>query len=244
MSLKTRLLRTWDYVETIGQAKDRSEVEAGLLKVASDFGFTAIFGGIVPETGIDRPEIDAHILLQTVPAEWAERYDNERYVFRDPVVQRAKIDRQPFSWSDSYESCPCRQDVELIRGEASTFGLREGYVIPIALLDDSVSAVSFGGNHVEIGDEGRAALSFATNYAIGHLLQQKSEQARFSASLTSREFDCLAWAAEGKTDWEISVILGISKSTVVKHLLSARDKLGAVNKAHAIAMALRDRLIR
>ncbi|VVB50242.1 LuxR family transcriptional regulator (fragment) (plasmid) [Beijerinckiaceae bacterium RH AL1] len=117
-------------------------------------------------------------------------------------------------------------------------------MISVTLLDDSVSAVSFGGGHIEISEEERAALGFATNYAIGRLLQLRSDQGEPAGDLTPREFDCLLWAAEGKTDWETSVILGISKSTVVKHLLSARDKLGAVNKAHAIATALRDKLIR
>jgi LuxR family quorum sensing-dependent transcriptional regulator len=52
------------------------------------------------------------------------------------------------------------------------------------------------------------------------------------------------WAGEGKTNWEISAILGISKSTVTKHIMAAREKLGAVSKAHAIATAIRTKLLR
>ena len=62
--------------------------------------------------------------------------------------------------------------------------------------------------------------------------------------ITAREHECLLWAGEGKTDWEISIILGISRSTVVKHVGSARRKLGATNKAHAIALAIRIQLLR
>nr|WP_244613872.1 helix-turn-helix domain-containing protein [Nitrobacter winogradskyi] len=51
--------------------------------------------------------------------------------------------------------------------------------------------------------------------------------------MTPREWDCLLWAGEGKTDWEISVIPGISRSTVTKHIMAARAKLGAV-KAHSL----------
>lgn len=244
MSLQKQLRRTWDYVETIGQAEDKSGVQAALLNVASQFGLTTVFGGLVPTERLSRPEIDARILLQHFPPEWAQRYSAEGYLLRDPIFQRLQVDRNPFSWSEAYDSCDRPGDVELIQGEASAFGLREGYVISVTLLDDSVSAVSFGGGHIEISEEERAALGFATNYAIGRLLQLRSDQGEPAGDLTPREFDCLLWAAEGKTDWETSVILGISKSTVVKHLLSARDKLGAVNKAHAIATALRDKLIR
>jgi LuxR family transcriptional regulator, quorum-sensing system regulator BjaR1 len=244
MSLQKHIRKTWNYVETIGQAEDKSGVQAALLNVASQFGLTTVFGGLVPTERLSWPEIDARILLQHFPTEWAQRYSAEGYILRDPIVQRLQVDRNPFSWSEAYDSCDRPGDVELIQGEASAFGLREGYVISVTLLDDSVSAVSFGGNHIEISHEERAALGFATNFAIGRLLQLRSDQAKSGDDLTPREFDCLLWAAEGKTDWEISVILGISKSTVVKHLLSARDKLGAVNKAHAIAMALREKLIR
>src|SRR3569832_66804 len=53
--------------------------------------------------------------------------------------------------------------------------------------------------------------------------------------LTRRERDCLAFVAEGKSDWEISVILGISQATAKFHVDNARRKLGATNRAHAVA---------
>jgi LuxR family transcriptional regulator, quorum-sensing system regulator BjaR1 len=53
--------------------------------------------------------------------------------------------------------------------------------------------------------------------------------------LTPRERDCLSFVAEGKSDWEISAILGISQSTAKFHVDNARKKLGAVNRTHAIA---------
>ena len=67
-------------------------------------------------------------------------------------------------------------DVELIQGEASSFGLRVGYVIPVTLLDDGVGAVPIGGRHIEIGYKERAALGFASGYAIGKFLQLRSDQ--------------------------------------------------------------------
>jgi DNA-binding CsgD family transcriptional regulator len=53
--------------------------------------------------------------------------------------------------------------------------------------------------------------------------------------LTERERDCLAFVAEGKTDWEIARLLGISEATTRFHLNNARRKLGAVNRAQAVA---------
>lgn len=57
-------------------------------------------------------------------------------------------------------------------------------------------------------------------------------------SLTARERDALSWVAEGKSDWEIAVILGLSETTVRFHVDNARKKLGAVNRAQAVARLL------
>jgi LuxR family quorum sensing-dependent transcriptional regulator len=51
--------------------------------------------------------------------------------------------------------------------------------------------------------------------------------------------ECLKWAADGKTEWEISAILSISEHTADKHLANARRKLGAANRAQAVANAIR-----
>ena len=64
-----------------------------------------------------------------------------------------------------------------------------------------------------------------------------------SASLTAREVEVLTWVARGKSAWEIGEILHITKRTVDEHVRTAVRKLGAVNRTHAVALALRDRVI-
>ena len=54
-------------------------------------------------------------------------------------------------------------------------------------------------------------------------------------NLTPRELECMRWVADGKTDWEIGVILSISQSTVRFHLDRVRLKLGAKTRAQAAA---------
>jgi len=49
----------------------------------------------------------------------------------------------------------------------------------------------------------------------------------------------LRWAAEGKTDWEIGVILHVSEHTADKMLRLVRGKLAASTRAHAVAKAIR-----
>ncbi len=55
--------------------------------------------------------------------------------------------------------------------------------------------------------------------------------------LTPREYDVLRWLCRGKTNWEMSRILAISESTVKFHVANLIQKLGASNRAHAVALA-------
>jgi LuxR family transcriptional regulator, activator of conjugal transfer of Ti plasmids len=52
------------------------------------------------------------------------------------------------------------------------------------------------------------------------------EQRIGSIPLSPREFECLEWAAQGKSAWEIGRILGISRHTVASYLNHAKQKLG------------------
>ncbi|MBV1691192.1 LuxR C-terminal-related transcriptional regulator [Novosphingobium sp. G106] len=57
--------------------------------------------------------------------------------------------------------------------------------------------------------------------------------------LSERERECLRWVSMGKTAWETASILGRSQRTVEYHLKNAIRKLGATNKVHACALAIR-----
>ena len=63
-------------------------------------------------------------------------------------------------------------------------------------------------------------------------------------SLTSRQCEVLTWTAAGKTAWQIGEILHISKRTVDEHTRTAARNLGALNRTHAVVMAMREHLIK
>ncbi|MBX9647671.1 MAG: LuxR family transcriptional regulator [Xanthobacteraceae bacterium] len=236
---------TWEVLSLIEQASNQSALQDCLVCIANSYGFASVFGGIVPPTNMQnsKAEIQTRSVVQHLPKGWATRYVAQNYLPRDPIVGRLQKDRNAFSWAESYKSCSEPDNARIIGGEAADFGLVEGFVIPVTTLDQRSAALSFGGAKDDLSSNDRSALTFLANFAIGHWLCLRRPRSTRSNKLSPREFDCLLWAGEGKTDWEISVILGISRPTVAKHIASAREKLDAVNKTHAIAIAMRLKIL-
>jgi DNA-binding NarL/FixJ family response regulator len=78
------------------------------------------------------------------------------------------------------------------------------------------------------------------------LLRRLVLDARLEAersNLTLREVQILEFLAEGKSNKEIAGFLSISDETVKTHLKRLYEKLGAADRAQAVAIALRQNLI-
>jgi LuxR family transcriptional regulator, quorum-sensing system regulator BjaR1 len=67
--------------------------------------------------------------------------------------------------------------------------------------------------------------------------------ARSQPSLTPRQREILIWVSHGKSSKEIAKILGITQRGVEGLIQLAVRKLGAANRTHAVAIALRNKLI-
>jgi LuxR family quorum-sensing system transcriptional regulator CciR len=57
-------------------------------------------------------------------------------------------------------------------------------------------------------------------------------------SLTTRQLECIIFVARGKTDWEISKILGLHEQTVTQHLNEARRRCGVSRRSELAIHAL------
>lgn len=70
----------------------------------------------------------------------------------------------------------------------------------------------------------------------GKRIQQSKEN--LLIKLSHREREVLQWMCDGKSTWDISVILGISERTVKFHSANICKKLQANNRTHAIVKAI------
>ena len=75
--------------------------------------------------------------------------------------------------------------------------------------------------------------------ALQEKLNLFDPQSLKSMGLTQRETEVLAWVAEGKSNYDVGVILGIRSVTVKKHLEHIFQKMGVETRTAAVAFALR-----
>jgi DNA-binding NarL/FixJ family response regulator len=119
--------------------------------------------------------------------------------------------------------------------EAMRAGAR-GYVLKSARKDELVGAVRAL----------HAGGGFLQPEIAGPILRRIAADARMEpgrSDLTLREIQVLESIAEGKSNKEIAAAFSIAEDTVKTHLRKLFEKLGASDRAQAVAIALRQHLI-
>ncbi len=170
---------------------------------------------------------------------WLERKGAGHRPDRDPAAGKT---------GQRQRSIQCRKDCRSIgvepdgdEDDIAAIGAPAGTAFPSVNFPGRTTTVSLGGEAVGLSATEFGLVSLAATCAIDRAMQLQSKQVQQSdrIDLTPRERECLQWAATGKSEWEISQILGISEHTSEKHLLNAKTKLGAVNRVQAVAEAIR-----
>jgi LuxR family quorum sensing-dependent transcriptional regulator len=109
--------------------------------------------------------------------------------------------------------------------------------------DGMIASLHLGFGDCGLDEEHSLAVQVAGLVLTERLMTFAEAEPGPPVRLTSRERDSLALVADGKTDWEISVILGVAEATARFHVDNGRRKLGAVTRAQAVARMVNQRLI-
>jgi LuxR family quorum sensing-dependent transcriptional regulator len=219
---------------------DSTEVVGSMQQMIAAHGLkTVLFFGLPTRN----QRFDEVVLGKHWPLEWWRIYSERHYVHDDPMVRRLRQAVTPFEWSEvkfDAERYPRAAELMHLR---SDFGFGNALVVPIPGKTGTLAGVSMGGERPELTQWNKPAIHIMALYAFQRLLDLRNGRGLARTALTNREREVLTWAAVGKSAWDIGEILSIAARTVNEHVQTSMTKLGAANRTHAVALALRDGII-
>ena len=232
----TKVAELLKKMSEIGSAASTLDVWAQLKAVGSEFGANTLFvvgdeqasEGSAPKplySDASRPE-----LLPLV-----------QEAMTDPELARVARETGSLRLSQFPTHGAFRQLLEAAAEGGDVF------VVPVGNGSTTLGLVVFAGGAIDLTPLARAILFVAAYAALTQAFDLAGKPAqtakRAPGSLTDREAECLRWLSVGKSDSEISIILGISPRTVRFHIDNAKVKLGAATRIQAVAKALREATI-
>lgn len=182
------------------------------------------------------------LVIHNYPAAWVERFSNAKLYEIDPVFQHAERNPIPFFWDTAFhaESITPAQRKMLV--DATNAGIAHGFTVPIHLswlpgtLRASCSVVPDARTVARVNYFMVEAMVTAMYAVLNRTHPPRRESA--TIDLSRRERQCLSLAAQGKDDWTIGRLLGLSPKTVHSYFKRLMHRLGVGTRVQAIVWAL------
>jgi DNA-binding CsgD family transcriptional regulator len=229
------------FVDILSGQPNQRELEMALAGAASALGLPMFAYLLLPE------QRSAPSLISNYPSAWTEHYLTHRYDRLDPVIGTAARTGEPFEWGPDLRVGHRSPGCVKFFAEAAEFGIRFGFTVPVRDRQRRLAAVTFATD-----ERGTVFRHNIQAYRSGlHLMALFFHRQACSAldpdrridgiKLSPRQFECLEWAARGKSAWDTSRIIGTSRRTVLFHLEGAKAKLDVKSMQHAIAKFLAEK---
>lgn len=208
----------------------------GKLGLAVPFDFISVSG-----LDVDTFRIGEGISVDTtLPPAFIEAYIAEGMVKVDPFVRAARAGIGTVREVEAYADDELPQRLAYL---LRTFGIHNRVLFPIRRADVTYGAVTITRSNPFDDDE--IAFMEVIAHAIHSAVTQPLRE-RFIAEqmkLTPGEIACLTQASFGLTSDDIAKATGYQPDTVNSYIKQAVKKLGVGNRTHAIAEAIRRKLI-
>jgi len=230
-----------DLVERFDDAPTSAAAGAAFFDVVSAWGVRAFFARAYPSRAktvtTEHLARNQHVYARISPAGWEDAYKRANLDRNSPMIRGVQTHAESFIWTDILPAV-----TELPWDGWRTlpdFRIENGIGVPVHGPGGYCAVVSMGFERIDLSPRERRAIDLACVALHDRMRALSPVPADAFVPLTGRERDALAFVADGKSDWEISVILGIAQATAHSHVESAKRKLGAKTRAQAVARAAR-----
>lgn len=230
-------------ITTIEHARSAGELQLAMDEVVEDLGFRHY--AIAQHANRSRVSEGPPCRLHNYPPTWARTYDERAISVHDPVRRACRVTAVGFAWQD-LGSLVClteadRRTLSLGRDH----GLTDGITIPANIPGELSGSCTFAGAKGGVIARdclpiAQTAGAYAFNRLRGFWLTSKMMPRERLVGLTDRQRECVIWVARGKSDWEISRILGVSEETITRHVKAARDAYKVQKRTLLAVRALAD----
>lgn len=239
---KTECRNFIEILHYVMQAETPEHVRDVLVRFQDYFSFTRALGGLV-RLGPNRTFAGfGNVVNASYPDEWLYMYWKNGFADVDPVFQAALKSPGTQHWQAIYQSMSSEKEQEFI-STARRFGLCDG--ITTGSVDQACGVATFCSFASDEALDGKRLVPLVEylGYYIHMALMKSAPKAapqteRCVKELTSREVTILNWMKNGKTNWEIGKILGVSERTVRFHIESIFSKLEVTSRSQAVATAI------
>jgi LuxR family transcriptional regulator, quorum-sensing system regulator CviR len=176
------------------------------------------------------------------PKDWVDLYRKKRYWEIDPIIHAAMRQSGVHFWGDVYNQDSTDEEfLEVSRG----YGLKNGYTCLVRdVYEQSGLILSLAGPY-EKYDLKTAYIVEKITPCLSQALDtiRRLREAKKINALTKKEKEVLKWLYDGKTSWEIAIILNVSESTINFHISNIKSKLKVVSRCQAVAKAVHGGLV-
>lgn len=212
-----------------------------LKKVTDLYGMRAFMVMRLP--GATTQSLQTASIISSWPAELLSKFDQAGLVLNSPMIARLRRSTLPFAIDLEVEAQSGDSRALAISELFNQFRMPRSAIFPVSEPSGERGAVSVHGDRPLLGGQEMLELLMISTHVFDRLHDIGRKDVKPTDELTEREIDCLNWTAAGKTSAEISEILGLSEHTVNHYLNRATRKLDTVNRAQAVAKALRTGII-
>ena len=181
--------------------------------------------------------------IHNYPGDWEAFFDAERLGPSDPVHRASHLTDAGFHWSTLPRLIVLTRRDEEILAKSRKAGLTDGFTVPAHIPGESAGSCSFASAQGKMPRREWMPLAQfigATAFEGARRLLGVRRIDQDRPRLSDRQRDCIYWAARGKSDWEISKILGISHDTAIQYMKEARGRYGVGNRTQLAIHALFD----